>query len=301
MMSKLKMSDIDSHQWLDLELDKELCAIYYYIVYKNDGDLLYIGQVFREERRKLYYRHCGHLRGKQHVDKLLKTHRYSYGILWIGFIEDVDAMEDYFIKIFCTISPYGLNHQSGGHKNKKFSEDVLKKMSDKQKGEKSWRWGLKASHETRMKQSKSLKGKKHSEEFKRKMSEMSPKSKGVVKFSIKDGTKLEEYRSINIASKKNNISRIHITQCCNGVSYRAGDYIWRWKDDCENVDKIEVVLSPFEVKKIGKYDTNGNLLETYDGLRMAAKSVNGSTGAICDVCNGKHKTSKGFVWKYVYD
>lgn len=51
---------------------------------------------------------------------------------------------------------------------------------------------------------------------------------------------------------------------------------------------------------VGKYDSNGNLLETFPTIIMAAKSVglvNGSQISAC--CRGKQQKSAGFIWKYL--
>ena len=284
---------------LKIQLDDNLCVIYYYIVYKNDGDLMYIGQISRHDKNKIYYRHCGHMSGKQHVDRLLRTHRFDFGILWIGFVEDVDATEKYFINFFNTMYPFGLNHQTGGNKNKQFSEDTLKKMSEKQRGEKSWRWGLKMPDWIREKQSKSLMGKKHSEESKIKCKEVAKNKKPVIQYDGHTGIKVNVYESLHEAARVVGVSTVHIKECCDGKSYQCKDFIWRWYSEYSSYDVVDVVKSPFSVKKVAQYDMNGNLIAVYNGLKEASESVGSSSGAICDVCNGKTKTSKGYVWKYV--
>lgn len=49
-----------------------------------------------------------------------------------------------------------------------------------------------------------------------------------------------------------------------------------------------------EVKQI----LNGVIVAVYPSTVAAAKAVNGDPSAISAVCKGKHKTSKGFQWKY---
>lgn len=59
--------------------------------------------------------------------------------------------------------------------------------------------------------------------------------------------------------------------------------------------------------KVAKYDMNGNLLGEYPTLRAAGRSVvkpNGKTGednrvAIKKCCDGKIKSSIGYIWKYL--
>lgn len=51
-------------------------------------------------------------------------------------------------------------------------------------------------------------------------------------------------------------------------------------------------------KQVEQYDTSGNLIATYNKIVEAAKAVNASTGAISAVLHGRHKTCKGYIWKF---
>jgi group I intron endonuclease len=48
-----------------------------------------------------------------------------------------------------------------------------------------------------------------------------------------------------------------------------------------------------------QYDLDGNLIMEHLSLREAAKFVSGSRGNISNVCCGRSKTHKGFIWKYI--
>lgn len=54
------------------------------------------------------------------------------------------------------------------------------------------------------------------------------------------------------------------------------------------------------IKPVGKYDTEGNLLRVYLSCADAARQNPGCyPNLISNVCNGKRNTHKGFVWKYM--
>ena len=53
------------------------------------------------------------------------------------------------------------------------------------------------------------------------------------------------------------------------------------------------------ITKIGQYDLEGNLINVYDSMVQAANSINGTVSAISQVCSGKAKTHKNFIWKKI--
>lgn len=52
------------------------------------------------------------------------------------------------------------------------------------------------------------------------------------------------------------------------------------------------------VKKVAKFDTDGNLIKKYESITEAARDNNVSSPSISNCVLGKQKTSCGFVWKY---
>lgn len=53
------------------------------------------------------------------------------------------------------------------------------------------------------------------------------------------------------------------------------------------------------INLIGQYDLNNNLIKTFNSMSTAAKEVQGSVSGISQVCAGKAKTHKGFIWKKI--
>lgn len=66
--------------------------------------------------------------------------------------------------------------------------------------------------------------------------------------------------------------------------------------------------SKFRMKKVGMYDRNGNLIKTYNGIRMAERDTGIDNRNICKCCKLNLKkfgytkdnhTCDGYVWRYL--
>ena len=70
----------------------------------------------------------------------------------------------------------------------------------------------------------------------------------------------------------------------------------------ENIKHSYYQLNNSNLKKVGKYDLEDNLIEVYASCADAARQNPGCyPNLICNVCNGKTKTHKGYKWKYLLD
>ena len=63
----------------------------------------------------------------------------------------------------------------------------------------------------------------------------------------------------------------------------------------ETINKM--ILSRRKNKTI-QFDMEGNKLNSFDSCKEAAEYIGTTTSSICMCCNGKRKTSMGYVWKY---
>lgn len=99
----------------------------------------------------------------------------------------------------------------------KFSEESLEKMRISHLGKKQ-------SSDTITKRAEKCKGKKRTNEQKKK------RSKPVVQYTT-SGEKIAEYFGVREASRQTGISSAHIGDCCNERPNRktAGGFIWKWK------------------------------------------------------------------------
>ena len=83
-------------------------------------------------------------------------------------------------------------------------------------------------------------------------------------------------------------------QTCKG-------YQWKTFEDQPLLKISSYKRMSHNIKKIGKYDFNENLIEIYESMTIAAEKNNASTSKITLVCQNKRKTHSGYIWKYVVE
>ena len=111
--------------------------------------------------------------------------------------------------------------------------------------------------------------------------------------------RITSYISASEASDTIGISSSGIIECCNRKYKTMGGYIWRYEDDCEDME-----LKTFKVPDvfiIGQYKDDMTLLNTYKNLREAELCTNTNRICIGNCLNNKQKTAGGFIWKRIYE
>lgn len=106
------------------------------------------------------------------------------------------------------------------------------------------------------------------------------------------GEYISTYSYIKEAYEKTLISESNIRSCCDGRSNFAGGFIWCYAKEKPNLDVIK------KNKPINQYDLDGNYIATYSGTYEVTKLFKFSGSHISNCCNGKRKTSNGFIWKF---
>lgn len=78
-----------------------------------------------------------------------------------------------------------------------------------------------------------------------------------------------------------------------------------WCDGKYNVNyshsKIYHDSITHRMKPVIQLSLNGEVIQRFESVRSAAKSVNATNSHISDACNGKYKTCKGYMWKWIED
>ena len=64
-----------------------------------------------------------------------------------------------------------------------------------------------------------------------------------------------------------------------------------------HADKIRGRESEKRIAVIQR-SVDGKFINRYSSVKDAATSVNGTTGAISSVCNGRRKTAYGYIWEH---
>lgn len=115
---------------------------------------------------------------------------------------------------------YGYNMTSGGDGTPDYhpSEETRKKLSNARRKEN-------LSEETLQRRSEGLRGRKFSDEHKKKIGDGNSKR---IKMFTKDGVLMKVFRSARDAEEELGISHSHISQCCHGSRQSAGGYQWQF-------------------------------------------------------------------------
>lgn len=158
------------------------------LIYKAENKTngkMYIGQTVKSlKKRKRNHINTAKRKKNGYFHSAIRKYgpdNFDWEILHdnITDIEFLNRLEIFYIKKYNTFGKgYNLTEGGGGALGRVWSSKTLRKMSKAQKGEKSHRYGKKASDETRKRMSEASKGKKcywfgknHSEKTKRRMSE----------------------------------------------------------------------------------------------------------------------------------
>lgn len=129
-------------------------------------------------------------------------------------------------------------------------------------------------------------------------------SKRINQYTL-DGKYINTYKGAKEAMMITGVNKCSISMVCNKKRSSAGEYLWCFEDDIPNLDSVnkKKILNRKE-KKLIQYDLNGVVLNQYNSLTEASKSIDGTInhiGNISSCCNGKQKTSYGCIWRYVND
>lgn len=114
------------------------------------------------------------------------------------------------------------------------------------------------------------------------------------------GNFVARYISATEAMNKTGVQRAGISRCCKGTTKRAGDFIWCYDEDIDNIKQRTLDAHP-NAKKIGQYDLNGNLLKIWNSGKDVCDALGVNKSSLSECCNGNRKKTKGFIWKFIKD
>ena len=103
---------------------------------------------------------------------------------------------------------------------------------------------------------------------------------------------IKEYNSVAETSKQTNIPQNLISSCCNNKQVQTNGFIFRFEEnkDIPRINKRK--------KHIIQYDLDMNIITEFESIIETSKKLNINCSCIFDCCNGKQKTSGGFVFRY---
>lgn len=110
-----------------------------------------------------------------------------------------------------------------------------------------------------------------------------------------NGLFLARYNSLKDAQKHTGLSSKNISQVCQGKRRKAGESVWFYEENfVEGVPMRKLA----QCKKVEQYSLDGVLLKTFESVQDASKRTKVGVSNISNACNGRLKSSKGYIWKY---
>ena len=238
----------------------------------------YVGQV-TTKRFKTRQNNWKNLK-QPYAGPAINAARAKYGIEAFGFEilkecnnNELDYWEKYYIKELNTKAPYGYNLTDGGDGMSGYScpprtEEWKEKQREAHKGKK-------LSEEHKKKISDANKGKKKppvTEETRKKMSES------------RKGEKHWNYRKHLSDEHKNKIGK------GNKGKHRSEE---------QKIKLSKLNRNGKSSKPILQMNKNTNeVIKEFPSIREIQRQFGFYTGVICECCNGKRKTAYGYIWRY---
>ena len=121
----------------------------------------------------------------------------------------------------------------------------------------------------------------------------------------KDKNILEIWDSLAEAGEKTGLDRFKISDVCNGKRLTTGNRVFRFLDEADNilipVEKVNQVQTnriTKASKKVVKMTLEGEILQVYDSIALAAADTGCDSSAISKVCRGQRNKCGGFKWEF---
>lgn len=113
----------------------------------------------------------------------------------------------------------------------------------------------------------------------------------------RNGEYINTYNSAKEAEQATSALRSKICECCRGRRNTAGGFKWSYEDECFQKDVFNPKPSP--IKAVAQYDLDNNLINIYPSFSHAHRETKVSASMISECCNGKRKTARNYIWKFV--
>ena len=116
---------------------------------------------------------------------------------------------------------------------------------------------------------------------------------------------LEIWDSLAEAGEETGLDRFKISDVCNGKRLTTGNRVFRFLDEADNiiipVEKVNQVQTnriTKASKKVVKMTLEGEILQVYDSIALAAADTGCDSSAISKVCRGQRNKCGGFKWEF---
>lgn len=172
---------------------------------------------------------------------------------------------------------------------KKISEATRKKISEKNKGRKL------PTHQIKL-MSERNKGKVMNEKTRKAFdNQIAGKRRVVSKYDL-SGNLIETFNSITKASDKTGVQKHVIIKVCNKTQHytTANGFVWRFGNN-KTIADISLKRKPHNGLRVFQIDEHNNIVNEFNSISEAARSIGVSDGAIKQACRNNSK-SKKFYW-----
>lgn len=288
-----------------------------YIIKNNCNDKVYVGQTTTSMKQR-WNHHVTSAKNNLDSSMVLYNAMRKYGVenfyieLLEGNIVGTDLLnkrEKHWIGYYNSLIPTGYNVREGGedcgrrevYKIDLTTNDIVTKYDSlNQAAEEN---DINPSNLSKVCRGIecSCKGFKWSyvdEYDKEKIKNKKPKTlnRAIYQIDNKTGEIIKKFKNIAEAVRLTNVNQPTLSMCLNGKYRTANGYNWCYVDEYDK----NTFITKSQFKKVLQLDkTTDKLIKEWGGAKEAAKAVGCYVGNIRAVCSGKHKTAKGYKWKYV--
>lgn len=119
-----------------------------------------------------------------------------------------------------------------------------------------------------------------------------------------DGKFIREYPSMSAAAQDNSVSVAAIAKACNGEQKTAAGYMWRIESTDSIIKNIEPVAYAHSDNAFGQsrpiyqVDDDGVIVQRFDSISEASRTVGVDKKSIRMAANGKQKKAAGYHWVF---
>lgn len=246
------------------------------IIYKyvSPSGKVYIGQTINEKARRATFLNSAHIYAGPKINKAREKYgvnNFEYEIIFRVsskiYSEVIDILNQKEIQYIEMYDSYynGYNSTKGGNHVYECTEETRQKLSEKT-----------------------------TEYYKTHESSV---ARPVLQYSIY-GDFIREWKSAREAALELNVEANNITVVCQGKRNQAYDFIWKYRDEFEDIPlKIQIKSKKSSKLPVIEYTLDGMETRRWANMTLAAQDLGYSLGNFSTYCNGRNNHEyKGFLY-----
>jgi len=121
--------------------------------------------------------------------------------------------------------------------------------------------------------------------------------KPVIQYDL-NGNFIKEWQSAASIERELGYKAENISGCCLKKQNSSNFFIWRFKGDELTNNCIKKANKSCRMSEVRQYNLNGELLNTFNNIKIASTITNINETVIRNCCNGFNKTGGGYIWKF---